>query len=377
MIRVLHVVERLEAAGGTPRKLMYLAKHADRGTIDHRVLSLLPGDLDADFRALGVQVDVAHSTAPHRVIVALIRQMQTGQVDVVATHFLRSLVCGSVATRLFRVALIHNEHGPALKPSVERIRRSTLGRLMKRNCMQASDAIVCNSAYTAATIRQRYTSVQDRLHVIHNPVESRVSGFAELSAREVSGRITLGHVGGMIPVRDQATLLRAVKHLRDAGIDAVLELIGDGPSRGELELLTGQLGLREYVRFLGYRKDLTDILSRIDVYVNPAIAEGFGIAVVEAMLAGIPVVLADAGAHRELVAGGAVGVLYRPRDAADLCLRIQELLQSPQRYQDFRTSGRAYAARAFAPRKYAMAYEALARKVLAGRERAGDIGRVA
>ena len=367
MTRVLHIVEQLSGTGGTPRKLLSLVRHSQGSAVRHDFICFLPGDLDASVREGGAQVHVVHSVAAWRIVSALLRLVLHGDVDVLSTHFSRAFACGYLVSRLCRIPLIHNEHGPALAAPVERIARNPLAGWWKRRFMKNADAIVCNSTYTADTVRQQYALPPEKLRVIHNPVESRAALQPDAPAR--AENVVLGHVGGMIAVRDQATLLRALALLRAGGVDAELELVGDGPVRPSLEQLTAELGLQSHVFFRGYRTDLADFFARTGIYCNPAVAEGFGIAVVEAMLAGIPVVLADAGAHRELVDDGAAGLLHQPRDPADLCRMIGELVRSAELRQRMAHSGREFAQRAFAPQRYAAAYAQLVLQIVAARHR--------
>jgi glycosyltransferase involved in cell wall biosynthesis len=156
--------------------------------------------------------------------------------------------------------------------------------------------------------------------------------------------------------RDQRTLLLAQHRLRTQGIDTRLVMIGDGPMRPSLEALRRELGLEEVATFRGYQADLCDFFAAIDVYVNPAIAEGFGIAVVEAMLEGIPAILANAGAHPELVTDGVTGLLYPPKDAAQLATLIETLTDDETRAAALGAAGREFAQQSFGSQRYALAY---------------------
>jgi len=124
--------------------------------------------------------------------------------------------------------------------------------------------------------------------------------------------------------------------------------------------------LQPWVEFWGYQADLTGFFCRIGIYVNPAIAEGFGIAVVEAMLAGNPVVLANAGSHPELIEDGRTGLLYPPQDAQQLAACIARLRSDPVAWAAIAAAGREHATRAFAPQVYALTYRRLVESVLAG-----------
>ena len=78
-------------------------------------------------------------------------------------------------------------------------------------------------------------------------------------------------------------------------------IVGEGPDERRLEALTERLGVEDRVIFEGPRHDIGAFLNAIDCFVFPSISEGFGIAVVEAMMAGVPVITSDAGGLAEIV----------------------------------------------------------------------------
>jgi glycosyltransferase involved in cell wall biosynthesis len=141
--------------------------------------------------------------------------------------------------------------------------------------------------------------------------------------------IVIGHIGGMIPERDQETLIRAFGSIHSDYRHTKLVLIGDGPLRAHLESLSRSLGIERAVVFTGYTDRVGDYLAAMDMYVNPTLDEGFGIAVVEAMLARLPVILSDRGAHPELIVDGESGVIFTGGDADQLRQSIARLINRP------------------------------------------------
>jgi glycosyltransferase involved in cell wall biosynthesis len=164
--------------------------------------------------------------------------------------------------------------------------------------------------------------------------------------------------------RDQTTLIKAFCRVHERFPDSHLLLIGDGPLRGNLEALTKELELSNCVTFTGYTNDIGDYLNVIDIYVNSTLDEGFGIAVVEAMLAGKPVVLANAGAHPELIVDGEHGQLYQGGDAKALESVLIMLIQNPELRQRIGAAARKMAHDRFAPDRYAIAYCDFIEKVI-------------
>ena len=116
-------------------------------------------------------------------------------------------------------------------------------------------------------------------------------------------------VGRLDPIKDQATLLRAVRVVCDRKPGFRLDIVGDGPSRPELESLRAELGLGEAVAFRGYQEDVRPFLSAADFFVLSSISEGISIALLEAMAAGLPAVATDVGGNREVILQGETGLL--------------------------------------------------------------------
>ena len=130
--------------------------------------------------------------------------------------------------------------------------------------------------------------------------------------------------------KDQPTLIRAAALLRDRGQPVEVWLVGEGSHRHQLEALIHDLGLKDQVRLLGMRRDIPALLAQLDLFVFAAKPdEGFGIALAEAMAAGVPIVATDVGACREVLAGGALAQLVPPADADALAAGIAAVLADP------------------------------------------------
>jgi glycosyltransferase involved in cell wall biosynthesis len=142
-----------------------------------------------------------------------------------------------------------------------------------------------------------------------------------------------------------------------------LVLVGDGPLRQQLEEQATKLGLRDRLLFLGYRNDVPELLAMFDAYVNMAYAEGFGIAVIEAMQAGLPVVLANAGALPELIEDGISGLLVPPGDCQSLANALLRLNADRIWARHIGESARRKALRDFSIDRFAQDFECLYRKV--------------
>jgi glycosyltransferase involved in cell wall biosynthesis len=147
--------------------------------------------------------------------------------------------------------------------------------------------------------------------------------------------------------------------------DVTLELVGDGALRIDLERQTADLGLGERVTFAGWADDVRAHLARADVFVLPSRSEGFPLSVVEAMLAGLPVVATPVGSVPEAVADGDTGLLVAKDDPRALAAALAKLAHDPGLRRRMGAAGRARAAHEFTVARMAAAYEALYRDLVA------------
>jgi glycosyltransferase involved in cell wall biosynthesis len=116
-------------------------------------------------------------------------------------------------------------------------------------------------------------------------------------------------------IKDQTTLLQAFAQLQPRYPDWELWLVGEGPERQRLEQLALNLNLDPQAIFLGQRGDIPEILGQCDIFAfSTNEAEGFGIVLIEAMAAGLPIVASEVGACREVLLGGKAGILVEPAD---------------------------------------------------------------
>jgi glycosyltransferase involved in cell wall biosynthesis len=149
------------------------------------------------------------------------------------------------------------------------------------------------------------------------------------AAQRVSGRARVFMAARFSSSKDHPTALRAIGLLRSEGRDVELWLAG-GTHRESIragaESLANQLGIRDLVQFLGPRGDVPELMGASDIVIHPTHSEGFGLVVVEAMAAGVPVIATDIPACREVLDGGRCGVLVPLGDATALARAIRKIL---------------------------------------------------
>lgn len=158
--------------------------------------------------------------------------------------------------------------------------------------------------------------------------------------------------------KDHATLLAAAARLHARGVRFRLDLAGSGPFAERLAARARALGLDGVVRFLGFRRDVARLVEDADLAVLATHYEGFGLAVVEAMAGGRPVVASAVGAVPELFEHGAHGLLVPPRDPEALADALAGLLADPARARAMGEAARRHASARYALDGAVRAFEA-------------------
>lgn len=149
-------------------------------------------------------------------------------------------------------------------------------------------------------------------------------------------------VARLDPIKNQDTLLRAFTAARIT--DWQLQLVGEGPDRARLEALASELGLDPGQVFLGRRSDIPELLGQADLFAfSTTPAEGFGIVLIEAMAAGLPIIASDVPACREVLCDGAAGELLPPGDVAAWADRLQDLMAFADQRELLATKSRSHA----------------------------------
>jgi len=176
--------------------------------------------------------------------------------------------------------------------------------------------------------------------------------------------VVIGTVAQLIPRKGHATLLRAFQDIVYADRDIRLVIFGRGPRKAPLERWAQTLRVAERVVFAGFRDDLAELLPGLDVLVHAAVREGLGVAVLEAMAAGVPVVAARVGGVPDIIDDERTGLLVPPSDSTAIAAAVMRLLGDPVLRASLAERGRQRVATAFSVARMARAYLDLYREVL-------------
>lgn len=202
-----------------------------------------------------------------------------------------------------------------------------------------------------------------RLRVVHNAIDVRTS-LPEAAAFDPNDRLVIGTVGRLTEIKAVDHLLLAVAELEPESRPLCL-VLGEGQARAHLESLTERLGLDGDVRFLGFQAQPLAWVKAMDVCVLCSSKEGLPRVVLEAMLAGKPVVGSDVTGTRELIVHEETGLLYAFGDISALTAALRRLLADAPLRAHMGTAGRARVADGFSIEAYVAGVTAVLDEALA------------
>ena len=204
------------------------------------------------------------------------------------------------------------------------------------------------------------------MRVIPNFVNLQEYRPAEAGSRPQiapAGHKVISHVSNFREVKRVKDVVRVFARIQRA-MPATLIMIGDGPERVDAENEARELGVNADVRFLGRLDSVASLLQSSDLFILPSQTESFGLAALEAMACGSPVVASRAGGLPEVIDDGVNGILEPVGSVEAMGRRAVELLRDPERHAVMRAAAIAKAEQFSADRIVPM-YEGFYREVLA------------
>jgi glycosyltransferase involved in cell wall biosynthesis len=341
--------------GGTERQVVNLVKNHDRSRFDVHL---------ACFRRAGPLLhevdnsDVALSEYPITTLPSLktlaqqarfVRYLRAHRIRVVHSFGFYANIFAIPAARIAGVALVV----ASIRDTGDHLTRAQKA-LQKSVCRAADHVLVNAQAVRDVLVTGGYDP--KRITIIRNGID--VGRFSDRpSDPTVRPSLGLPGAGPLVAVFARLNRLKGLEYfldaaalLRDRFEEARFLIVGDSISseyREDLENRAQALGLGDRIVFAGFRSDVPLLLAEVTISVLPSLAEGLSNVVLEAMVAGVPVVATAVGGTTELIEDGVSGLLVPPRDAGALAEAIGGLLADPERGQRIGRAGRQAARERF------------------------------
>jgi glycosyltransferase involved in cell wall biosynthesis len=294
----------------------------------------------------------------------LARFLRREGIDVLHTHLFDPSVLGLLVGLAVHVPIrVMTRHHSDYHTRIHKTWHIRLDRL----CTRLSHAVIAVSHHTAEHMLSEEHAPPGKIHVIHNGIDfDRVRVSAPHSRERLrrefgSDTAHLLLVAGRLhPEKGYEVIFEALRALRDQAHRPVRLLVaGTGALDTFYRERVAMLGCADMVEFLGFRRDLPDLMTAVDLVVLPSVAEAFGLVVAEALYLGTPVVASRVGGIPEILDDGIGGILVPPADSAALADAIIALLQDDARRNQLAGSGRNKVMRRFSFEGMVRSYEAV------------------
>lgn len=338
-LRVLQVINSLPV-GGAERLLVDLIPAFTSAGIESRVLVLSQeGDAHSEaLRRAGAAVRFLGkkgTKSPYR-IMQIAAEIRRFRPNVVHGHLYPAILWTAVARSFSpRSAYLLTEHN-----TLNRRMDYSFLQPLERWLYRRYEAVAAISPAVQEALEARLPIPRPLIKVLPNGVE--LSRFASSRPRAWTGEgdFLVVMAARFNAQKDQATVLRALALLPTRFRCA---FAGAGEEEAPMKALCESLGLSSRVEFLGIRRDIPDILSKAQAYVQSSHWEGFGLAAIEGMAAGLPVLASDVPGLAELVKG--TGLVFPAGDEKALAKALEDLAADPGLHARLSQAGRPRAAR--------------------------------
>ena len=319
-MKILYLIPSFNIFGGTPKKTLDLLEYFRADSFIYSYSREYLEHLNY-FRESGAKVSFSNRRGTiFSDLLNIIRIIDEEGIDIVQTQFFRGELLGFFVKMLRpNIKLVIAFVGPFNPTGVKKILSSIFYRF--------ADSFVFISNYVKKEKVKGFPGIKESSsHTIYNGTQLRKS--IEGPPKNIEG-FKLLDIAGLVDWKNADVLIEAMNIIVNARQKKEIKLIvaGDGPEKNKLQEKIKDFGLQESIFLLGYQKNIGGLLDLCDVFVHPAYAEGFGISVIEAMMAEKPVIVSDAGALPELVDNEVSGLVidaFSPRAWAEAIERLYE-----------------------------------------------------
>jgi glycosyltransferase involved in cell wall biosynthesis len=342
-VNVLHV-QRIGGIGGSERHVLELLPALRARGIDTRFLGLddtsaspepfyaVLAERSIPFERLSCPRDIDPLLARR-----MLRAVRALRPEIVHTHLVHADVYGALAAARAHAVLVSTKHND--DPF-----RSGKGRYLERLLTRRAALVLCITDALARFNREVVGLPAEKLRVVHYGLDAPPEPWGPRGGPDLSPDTpVLVAVSRLVRQKGVDVAVEALALVREQHPAAQLVVLGEGPLRGELTALAERRGVGDAVSFPGRVGDVAWWLRRASVVVHPSRWEGFGLALLEAMLCERPIVATEVSSVPEIVVDRETGLLVAAEDPLALAGAATALLDDPARAAGMGAAGGARA----------------------------------
>lgn len=348
MKNVLMILDSLNIGGTEMLSYDIISKFNSRDYKLH-FISTKCGELSNKFKSLNRQgLFLNRKKALDLAVIKRIRQyIIDNDIQIIHTNRAIDSLYGYLASLNLNVKRIMTIHG-YMDKRIDNIVLKLLFKKMDRN-------IIVSSSFKEIYKKKFRLTRTSNFTVLHNGIDE--TRLTKNLVKTPSENIKICMIGNFVSAKDHFTVCKASKILKDQGFDFQLFFAGQ-KNRNMPEVFDNCLNyckknnLIENVHFLGKVEDIGELLGDMDIMVFSTIDDSFGLAVIEGMLCGLPVVLSNTDAMNEISNNGMNALMFEKRDESDLSEKLKLLLEDREKREEIGEKGRLWAKKKYSIRTY-------------------------
>jgi glycosyltransferase involved in cell wall biosynthesis len=322
-IKIVHIIPTLDM-GGAERLLVDIVKNLDKDTFSVSVVCLKRfGSWGIELKKQGIVLSLAGGGKHFGFFnfLNLLKILKEAKPDIVHTHLFGADVFGVLAAKLVGTkAIVSTEHNLNYQ-------EGTLKRFVKNKTMTFVQKIVAVSEAVKKYVVLSENISEDKVTVIFNGVE--LEKFLNKERKyPKKNEVIIGSLGRLTEQKGFDFLVKSMTLLKDEKVRCLVA--GEGKNREKLEKQIEKESLTNKIKFLGWQQDTKKFLSLLDIFILPSRWEGFGIAILEAGLSGLPVIASKVDGIKEIIEDGVDGLLFEKGDFNELAEKISYLVGNPK-----------------------------------------------
>jgi L-malate glycosyltransferase len=216
--------------------------------------------------------------------------------------------------------------------------QSSINRRMVKYTLQKAD-VICSTSHVMAVETNKYTT--KKVHI--TPFGVEINKFKPVVGLKSEEEFTIGTVKALSDKYGIADLIKAFAKIHESYSTHRLLIVGDGPQRAEYESLVKTLGIDSVTTFTGRvpNDKVPDYINKMNIFAVPSTedSESFGVAAVESMACGVPVVVSNVGGLPEVVLEGKTGYVVKKENPAKLAAAFLKLIENPDTRNEMGLNG--------------------------------------
>lgn len=318
--RILYLT-RTMGLGGTEKVILQLCRSFNQ-KFDRIVVCSNGGIHESELERLGINhytIDDIENKSIHIIIkniIKLIKIVKTEKIEIIHTHHRMAAFYTRILRGIFKFKFIHTAHNifndkrKMTQISLDHANIISVGNCVKNNLLNV------------------YNINSKNVTTIYNAVEldsTQKNVVKEIEEYKNKGYFIVGNIGRLSKQKGMEYYIEAANIIKNKNVKIKFFIIGDGEDKDKLEKLAKSLGVNEQVIFLGYRSDIQNIMSQLDVIVLSSLWEGLPLTPIESFSVGKTIIATNIDGTNEIVKDNYNGILIEPQNSNEIALAILDL----------------------------------------------------